>query len=224
MANLKQAGTQRLAKLGRRPDLPPWWRGLSYVLLAGFFVYLGVVGLRSETIAPLSPETLAALRQEPGAAAPTPLPPSPVAPDPVTPEPVEPGVPLTPQPEQGGGAGAGAESDPGQAAGDIVVATVQGGSTSVPAAAHAVARAAALALFTGTFDQVPLAGAASVPTGLPTYAAPVAGATLLELADGERLVFSTVVDPDGPGPEVARPVTVSVVTEGGVWRFVGFGF
>jgi hypothetical protein len=212
MANLKQAGAQRLAKLSKRPDLPPWWRPLSYVLLVAFTVYLGVSALSSEPPTPLPPEVLALLRQDPATAPATPADrpaPSPPTDGGTTPPDDAPPAGDAPEPPAGG---------------DVVVATVQGGSATVPAAAYDTARAAARALFTGEFGPVPLAASAAVPTGLPRYADPVLGVTLLELSSEGRLVFSTLVDPDGAGPELARPVTVSVVAEASAWRFAGFGF
>jgi hypothetical protein len=216
MANLKQAGTKRLAQLGRRPDLPPWWQALSYVLLVGFFIYLGVSALSPRPFAPPPSSSLAG--PAPAPQPPTVPPAQDAAPVPggaADQDPTEPPADAQPDPTT---------VDPTQTPGDIAVATVQGGSASVPAAAHAVARDAALALFTGEFERVPRAAAATFPTGLPTYADPAVGATVLELAESERFVFSTVIDPDRSGPEAPRPVTVAVTLEGGVWRFAGFGF
>jgi hypothetical protein len=224
MANLKQAGTQRLAQLSKRPDLPPWWRPMSYLLLAAFAIYVGVAALRAPTVEPLSAETLAWLRQDSSAQPPSVQPPS-----------VQPPTASVPIPPSGGassGDAAGVEvppagDSPGPGAptpGDVVVATVQGGSVTVAAAAYDVARDAARALFSGTFEQVLLSSNAVVPTGLPRYAEPVVGATLVEIVAEGRVVFSTLVDPDGPGPELSRPVTVTVVLESGLWRFDRFGF
>lgn len=225
MANLKQAGAERLAKLSRRPDLPPWWQNVSYLLLLVFPIYLGVVALR----APVTTSGLsgAPATQPPVFAAPTPMPvPMPV---PAPPAPPAPSVPPSGAGDAGG-QDAGSEQPasegplPPPGAGDVVVATVQGGSVTVPLAAYEVARAAAAALFTGDFSRVPLASSAQVPSGLPRFQDPVLAVTLLEDSSGGRLVFSTPVDPDGPGPERSRPVTVTVVLEGGSWRLGSFGF
>jgi hypothetical protein len=216
MANLKQAGAKRLAQLSKRPDLPPWWQPLSYVLLILFPVYLGVSVLRAPTV-----ETgLAGSRpvaQQPASGpilAPTP-------PQGVVPSPTD--VPVTVAPGEDGDEEAD-ERSPSVAPGDVVVATIQGGSAPVPLAAYETARAAARALFSGDFSQLPLAASAQLPTGLPRYPEPALGTTILEESAGSRMVFSTLVDPDGPGPERSRPVTVTVVLESGSWRFGAYGF
>jgi hypothetical protein len=221
MTTLKREGAQRLAKIARRPDLPPWWQPLSYVLLAGFAFYLGVVALSAPDPTPIAPELRALLSQDGGVASPSPFVPSPA--DPAGPPTSDLPTPDLPTSDVVPG-DVTAPVQPAPAVGDIVVATVQGDSLAVPAAAYDTARAAALALFTGVFDQVPTAAGATLPSGLPRYPDPVVGTTVLELAETDRLVFSTLIDPDGAGPEATRPVTVSVVSERGSWRFAGFGF
>jgi hypothetical protein len=208
MSNLSRLGSERMAKLAKRPALPPWHRPLSYVLLGAFAVYVGWAALT----APTAPAT----SQLHGAPASAPAPSQALAPSQApAPAPVEQDREQRPQDAAG---------DSVQAPGTIVVPTAQGSSQEVPEAAYQVARAAALALFTGQLEQIPADPQATVPSGLPVYTDPVVSVTVLELAVTGRMVFTTVIDPDGPGPEGPRPVTVSVVESAGRWLFAGFGF
>lgn len=96
---------------------------------------------------------------------------------------------------------------------------VEGSFVEVDKAALDVAHRAAVAQFTGVWDGVPLANAGVPEPPVFVWESPAVTETLVgEAAPGMyRLMVS--VDPDGDGPEVPRPLSISVIASDGAWFY-----
>lgn len=102
----------------------------------------------------------------------------------------------------------------------VTVAGPDGEPVDVPAGAVEAGRAWAAALFTGRFDDVPLADGTSPPAVSTVWADPDVRDPVLQDDDGMlRLAFP--VDPDRDGPAGLRNVVVRVTTDGSSWVVVG---
>ena len=98
-----------------------------------------------------------------------------------------------------------------QVSGSVTLPVESGGVSEVPAAALAVARASVMALFTGNFNEVPIATGVAIPDVARTWEDPSVGDPMI-VAFGESTIrLSFQVDPDRDGPESVYKTSVVVL-------------
>lgn len=101
------------------------------------------------------------------------------------------------------------------------VATVDGGTVTLPAGAEAAARAVARAIFTGDFDAITLYPGQTAPVVIAPVPAPeINGVTGAQTFDDGSIQIGYQVDPDGAGPQKPREVSVLVVLVGAQWAYL----
>lgn len=88
-----------------------------------------------------------------------------------------------------------------EVAGNVSLPVESGGVSEVPVAALTVARTAVLALFTGNFNEVPIADGVSIPDVVRTWEDPSVGDPVIVSFGESTIRFAFRVDPDRDGPE-----------------------
>lgn len=101
------------------------------------------------------------------------------------------------------------------------VAAAGGGTLEVPGTALSVARSAAAAHMTGDWSAVALVEGTTPPTTGGEWSDPVLGDVVARRINDALLQFLVDVDPDGPGAEPARSVTVHVARTDSGWSYRG---
>lgn len=200
MSSLSEAAGKRLRSVNRRQELPSWWTLGQIVVGVIFFCALAYSFMTDENTPPVE------LPDDPFAApAETPVvDPGTVA---TVPAPVEPTAPISPGPTAP------------TTTGTVTLPAADGTLVEVPVAAVDLAKAAAVANFTGNYVDVPVAaGVTRTPPLRLWLDAVAADVTVLTAVEGE-FALNVTVDPDATGPETARPIVIPVTVEDGSWVY-----
>lgn len=185
----------------RGPNLPPWTKLLPVFGIVGFALYVGAALFTGSPVTTTPTQVPATGPTVPiGTGATVTAPPS--------------SLPSTTS-----------TTPPSTAAteGDFVTLPGPGGLlVDTPTAAIATARAAAVALFTGDFSDVPVGPNAVVPSVVAVWERPYVGEPAVANIGEDTLTFSFTVDPDGDGSEPVRTITVTVARSAeGTWVWLG---
>lgn len=98
-----------------------------------------------------------------------------------------------------------------QVSGSVTLPVESGGVSEVPAAALAVARTSVMALFTGNFNEVPIATGVAIPDVARTWEDPSVGDPMIVSFGESTIRLSFQVDPDRDGPESVYKTSVVVL-------------
>lgn len=183
-----------LARTAATPQALPSW--MSTVGVVGLVVLVGYFGLSAISSAGAGPSPA----------------PTVVAPNPS-------GVVPTAAPTNGSSTPSTPAATPAPTGTVEVPSTDGSGMVTVDVAAVQVASAAAIALFTGDFTNVPLVGA--MPAVGQKWADPIISEPVSAVDAGSSLRVLFDIDPDGAGSEVSRRIGVTVVNDGGQWAYQG---
>ena len=201
MESLSEIAQKQANKINRRPDLPGWWPLVTYLLAAGFIVYL-FFSLIAGNGAPersahhgSAGSSLilgsATTSRGSGAGSTTPTTASPSTTTPST-----------------------------SATGSVTqVSSVNGGTASVPTGAYQVAQEAGLALYTTNTSAVPLATGVSFPPLSTAYRQAQIVSTELVSSSADTYVIRVTVDPGPPAQSGDLFVDITVVDQSGSWKY-----
>lgn len=194
--SLSSSARKQMSQIKSYDDVPSWWTVLQVVLGVAFFLFLGYKFIApADGVDPQVERAIEEYAERRDADA------------------VTPGTAPTTGPETNASEG-----------GTTTLPRQDGeGDATVPTASLDVAYAAAAALFTGDFAEVPMVpgkDAPSVPGEFtdPQVPEPVVG----YMQGGTLITYAFNVDPDGPeGPEAVRGLNVTVQSTDGAWGWNG---